>query len=713
MLQQISSLSAFSLLLLGTLPARVLADQILQTTGFSTCLEGSSIEVKSADVKYNADKKQVTFDVSGISKTSINVTAQLNVTAYGNNVYHNSFNPCEASTYVAQLCPVPSGSFSASGVQAIPPEYASMIPSIAFSVPDIAAQATLELKALDTGKNVACVTSQVSNGKSVNTPAVSYIAAGIAGAAFLVTGASALGAAASGGNTGGSGTMSPSFTEVFGVFQGFAMNGMLSVNYPPVYRSFTKNFAFSTGLIPWKQMQVSIDNFRSVTGGNLTEDSVEFLQNATLVYGSNGNAKRSMMLMLRDISTSANTTTNPEPTGSTSSIQSTVSGIKAYAEQLSVPQSNTFMTVLLIAACVIAVIVVGILLFKVILETWALFASFPQKLTGFREHYWGTMARTIVQLILVLYGIWTLYCIFQFTHGDSWAAKLLAGVTLGLFTGVLAFFTFKIWNCARRLKQFDGDASGLYEKKENWLKYSIFYDSYKKDFWWLFVPVIFYMFAKGCVLAAADGHGLTQSIAQLIIEALMLALLVWNRPFERKSGNVINIFIQVVRVLSVICILVFVEELGIAQTTQTVTGVVLIAVQSVLTGVLGILIVVNALIMMCKENPHRKRRKEAEKRNRDLDNLTPLDARNSLLMDPTDRPMNTSYTNDQKLPLVANSDTSMREAANPYAPTQHRYLNSTSSREGLVRGAEPFGDAPQHPTLPNVQGPGGYRGLAY
>lgn len=93
----------------------------------------------------------------------------------------------------------------------------------------------------------------------------------------------------------------------------------------------------------------------------------------------------------------------------------------------------------------------------------------------------------------------------------------------------------------------------------------------------------------------------------------MLGLLLWSRPFERKSGNVINIFIQVVRVLSVVCILVFVEELGIAQTTQTVTGLVLIVVQSVLTGLLAILIAVNAIILCCRENPHRKRRKELGK----------------------------------------------------------------------------------------------------
>lgn len=64
---------------------------------------------------------------------------------------------------------------------------------------------------------------------------------------------------------------------------------------------------------------------------------------------------------------------------------------------------------------------------------------------------------------------------------------------------------------------------------------------------------------------------------------------------------------------AVVCILVFVEELGIAQTTQTVTGLVLVVVQSALTGVLAILIAVNAIILCCKENPHRKRRKEAGK----------------------------------------------------------------------------------------------------
>lgn len=689
------------------------AAQILKTSGFTTCLSGSSITVNNVDIQYNNDNKTVSFDVSGTSTKSINVTAVLNVTAYGKAVYSNTFNPCDTATFVAQLCPVPVGTFGATGTQAIPAQYANQIPSIAFSVPDIAAQATLELKSLDTGENVACISSAVENGKTTNVPAVSYAMAGIAGAALVLTGVSALGAAAAGGSTGGVGTASPSFIDVITTMQGFAINGMMSVNMPPVYRNFAKNFAFSTGLIPIESVQTAIDNFRAKTGGNLTVNSVAALKNTTLSYsdGSSTVTRRNLGLWLRDIATSVSDNTTSATGNSTSEtkLQKTVLGIQAYAEQLTVPQTNTFMTVLLVVACVIAAIVVGILLFKVILETWSLFGSFPKSLTGFRKHYWGTVARTIVQLILVLYSVVVLYCIFQFTHGDSWAAQLLAGLTLGLFSAILGFFIFKIWQTANKLKKLEGDVSGLYEKKEHWIKYSLFYDCYKKNYWWSFVPFIIYMFAKGTVLAAADGHGLAQSIGQLTIEAVMLGLLVWNRPFERRSGNIINIFILVVRVLSVICILVFVEELGIAQTTQTVTGVVLIAVQSVLTGVLGILIAANAIILCCKENPHRKRRKELEKLNRETDNLTPLDARNSLLMDP--------YRNDPKNAFgkANNAESYMMQPANPHtgAVPLHAYRNTgpLESRENLVYGAAPLGGRDMSPTrqTPTVPDLGGYR----
>ena len=481
-----------------------------------------------------------------------------------------------------------------------------------------------------------------------------------------------------------------------------AMNGMHSVDYPPIYRKFAKNFGFSTGLIPWGSMQTSIDNFRKSTGGNLTRDSYEFLRNATLIYSdgattntSSNVARRGWELVVRQIKTSVNGTDGSDKSTSGSSTPKFVSGIQGYVEQYSVPEANTFMTVLLVFAIVLATVAVAILLFKVILEAWALFGKFPQKLTTFRKEYWRVMAQTITNLIFLLYSVWTLYSIFQFTHGDSWAAKTLAGVTLTVFTAILSYWTFRIWQVARRFKRMEGDVGALYENKETWKKYKIFYEDYKRGYWWLFIPVIIYMFAKGCVLASADGHGLVQTAGQLFIEAVMLALLLWSRPFDRRSGNWINIVIQVVRVLSVVCILLFASELGIAKPTKTVTGVILIAVQSSLTVVLAILIAVNAIITCVRENPHRRRRKEAEKNNlglldHDHDHVTPLDGRadSSILLQPTGYK---SYSPAQKKKRMSSPLGS--GAYEPYRgerqqqQQQHHYQDSSVD---LIKGAAPI-----------------------
>lgn len=509
------------------------------------------------------------------------------------------------------MFPVPSGTFGASGEQTIPDKFISQIPAIAFSVPDIDSQATMQLKAIDGGQDLACITSQVSNGQSLSTAGVQYIAAGIAGAALAVSGLASL----AGAGQAGAPSSSPTFGDIIGWFQAMAFNGMMSADVPGVYRSWSKNFAFSTGLIYWEGMQLSIDGFREKTGGNLTTNSVPFLKNATLVHvDQNVLTKRGLHNLVLWVRDDLNTNLNGTDDGQDDSkIMHTVKGIQGFVEEYTIPDGNAFMTVLLVFAIVIAAVTVGILLFKVILETWALFGSFPKRLTGFRKRYWWTLAKTLTNLVLLLYGVWVLYCVYQFKNGDSWAAKTLAGVTLGAFTAVLAFFTWKIWSIAKKYKKLEGDSSALYDNKEVWRKYSIFYENYKKSYWWIFIPTIIYMFARGAVIAGADGHGLAQAAGQLIVEALLLIVLLWVRPYSLKSGNWITIIIHVVRVLSVICILVFVEQLGMNQTTKTVTGLVLVVVQASLTGVLAILIAVNAIIICCKENPHRKKRKAAGK----------------------------------------------------------------------------------------------------
>lgn len=83
-----------------------LAADVLTTDGFTNCGNGTStINVQKIDISFDKSTSQVTFDVAGSSSQQQEVTASLVVLAYGIQVYANSFDPCDDSTKVDQLCP--------------------------------------------------------------------------------------------------------------------------------------------------------------------------------------------------------------------------------------------------------------------------------------------------------------------------------------------------------------------------------------------------------------------------------------------------------------------------------------------------------------------------------------------------------------------------------------------------------------------------------
>ena len=126
----------------------------------------------------------------------------------------------------------------------------------------------------------------------------------------------------------------PNFADILQWFQFVAFSGMYNVNFPPVYRSFCKNFAWSTGLISWGSMQVSIDNFRAKTGGNLTDMSYEFLKNATLVYQSASKINKRDL----DFGFGGNSSSTVNSTGAGPA--HLVSGIAAFTETLLIPSAK-------------------------------------------------------------------------------------------------------------------------------------------------------------------------------------------------------------------------------------------------------------------------------------------------------------------------------------------------------------------------------------
>lgn len=610
----------------------------------------------------------------------------MKIYAYGNKVLDEIVDLCNDN--VSELCPVQQGNVYASGVHAVPEKYTQYISEAAYMIPDLEGTITIDiLNASNPSQNLGCFHSAISNGKSTESSGVKYATLGLAAAALVIsaissasnsggggaaggagggpgpappvphplpTGAEGSGAAVPSGpgtNVAAGGWHPPGFVEFFSVMQGISISGMYSLNYPSAYRSFTQNMGWSTGIITWPGMQIGIDDFRKRTGGNLTASSYERLQNTTLVYrdadnanttdidvssanSSSSNVKRMFVeLFIRDDTNSTTNSTAASTSNSTSTetdssekkYVSIVTGIQAYVEKLTVPNTNTFMTLLIWWAIIVGICIAAILALKLFLEIWSIKGNKKNKFPGFRKRYWLFLASTLVRLVIIFYGLWTLYCIYQFKIGDAWGPMLLAGLLLGIMTIVLVGFTIRIAWLARVASTQKGGLEYLFKHKPWIRKYGLFYDQFKIKYWWCFIPTLLAAFGRNAFVALGYGNGLLQVIGQLVIDILLSLLFIFTMPFNTKMGNGINIAIQVVRVISLALLMTFAVQFNLNQIAATGIGMALIVIQAALTILLAILIMINAGVgiftMACsgrrkKQKLKKQQLEEEEKRRR-------------------------------------------------------------------------------------------------
>ncbi|KAK9474076.1 uncharacterized protein V1510DRAFT_374352 [Dipodascopsis tothii] len=608
------------------------ASNVISTGTYYSCSDSDYLDVSEFYLSYDKTSQNVTFNIAGTTTESLNVTATLEVTAYGKQVFSYSFDPCDYG--ISELCPIPAISVSASGEVNVPSEYADKIPSIAFLIPDLDGAAKLVLTS-DDNTTVACYESAISNGKTAKHTSVAVASAAIVGAALVASGVGALSSISSVGVVSAASALSVGLPEVMSWTQGLASNGMLSLSYPNVYSSFAQNFGWSVGLISWGTLETAIDDMRANTGGNTTVSSYAVLKNSTLVNsgsqayligtadsssGSTAAARLVRRLSIDGLDFSIGTGSS----NSSSTILATLEGIARYSDNMSVPNTNIFMTALVFFGIVVGAIVFALVAFKLALDLVSRCVPLKKGLESFRHRCFLFTSSTVVRVMLIVYSTWAIFCCYQFRLHDSKVSLALAVATLGLFTAVVVAYTTRIFVVAHKASRMPGGIEELYEHKPYVRRYGLFYGQYKSKYWWFFVPVTVAAVARGVITGLADGHGLIQVASQLGIEGVLVLAMLIARPFNTRSGNVINLMISVTRTISFVLLLVFVEELGVQEETSTVVGIVLIVIQALLTVMLAIMVVINLLLMLFKKQAPKTL--AAEKRvSEDLTELGPID----------------------------------------------------------------------------------------
>lgn len=476
------------------------------------------------------------------------------------------------------------------------------MPAIVYKIPDIDAMSNLKLLSEDTREVVACVENRVTNGITTDIPGLTYAAVAVAGSALILAAASSFlpghgpagpGPGTGAETTGGAGpsfSIGPTLADVLGWFQTMALDSMLSVNYPLGYRNFAKNFGFSVGLTPWSApLQPALDRFRADTGGDLTNNSVDALHYSVLEFPDGS------------LGTPGGSSQHGSDDGTTRLLRLPVGGTPALGALLGIPPGNIFMSALVALVVVAAVVLACAIALKLLLELWH--EAFPKRplprFDSFRRSHWAALGRLVTLVIWIFYSPWVWLCSDGFLS-DSGAVRALAAVSFVVSTAVLLAFSWKIWDIPRR---DGGSPAALFQDERNWARYSIFYSWYRREFWWVFLPTLVYKFARG-IISLLRRWGAPQVGVKLVAELAMLGLLVWSRPYVLRSGNAIGIMIQAVGTISAALVVVFLPELQPDETRDYILGLVLVAIQAGLSIILVILMVADALISMCKANPH-------------------------------------------------------------------------------------------------------------
>jgi hypothetical protein len=353
-----------SLLAALSLSSLAFAEDVIESNSLNSCQSGSNFTATLFNVAYTPKNNSITVNINGVSSITGNVTAQLEVIAYGFTIFNDTIDPCAEN--LAGFCPMQTGQINIETNIDVPSDVSSQLPGIAYSVPDLDGVVRVYVTSLDTNQVIACMEADLSNRKSVYQPAVGWATAVIAGAGLVAAGVT------SGlGHPNTAAHVAANAVSLFGFFQAQAIIGMTSVTMPPIVQSWTQNFQWSMGIIRIGFLQNIATWYQRATGGTpttylstLSTISVQVQKRAVAVKRS----LSSMAAVASYASRGARYLAKRADTTTTVADTKIVRGIDRVGFRAGIEQTNIFMTGLIFFIFILFMTAILVALTKAILD---------------------------------------------------------------------------------------------------------------------------------------------------------------------------------------------------------------------------------------------------------------------------------------------------------------------------------------------------------
>ncbi|ORY77044.1 hypothetical protein BCR37DRAFT_383050 [Protomyces lactucae-debilis] len=591
----------------------------LSTSALQTCMDNSGLSATEFNVVFTPNNNTLSFSITAKSIISGNVVVYLEVYAYGLRVVQRTIDPCESD--IDQLCPVEAGNINPSGNVKVGSDVIGQIPGIAFTVPDVDAWVKVVINDTATGKQVACLRADITNGRSVDVEAVAWVTAGIAAIALLVSiivsGLSHPNAAAH---------VATNAVALLLYFQGQAIVGTLAVTYPPIVRSWTQNFAWSLGIINVGWMQDIFTWYIKSSGGSPST----FLNSGkllTIVL-----SKRDVImdsLMSRDVGSSlAKRAVAKDPSANVD----VLSGIDRLAYVAGIEDTNLFITGISWYMILIGVAVLALLLFKGIITLLTRKGKLSQdKFIEFRQGWKIVLKGMIFRLVLVSYPAVTLLCVWELTVRHSAGCVVLAIAILVVMSGLLGYAAFRVVRLARRSLELHKNAAYiLFSDPKQLSRWGFLYVQFRAAVYWFVIPLLAYLLLKGIIAGAGQGSQYFQAGALLAIEVIYFLMVVIIKPFMDKRTNIFNYAIVSVNALNAIIILFLTDVFKLKGIVRGAMGVIFFVLNAIFATILLIMIICSCCYALFAKNPDIRYQRMKDERNSYLKSKINLDSTTEL-----------------------------------------------------------------------------------
>ncbi|KAK5265681.1 putative flavin carrier protein 3 [Exophiala xenobiotica] len=590
-----------SLLAALSLSSLAFAEDVIESNSLNSCQSGSNFTATLFNVAYTPKNNSITVNINGVSSITGNVTAQLEVIAYGFTILNDTIDPCADN--LAGFCPMQTGQINIETNIAVPSDVSSQVPGIAYSVPDLDGVVRVYVTSLDTNQVIACMEADLSNRKSVYQPAVGWATAVIAGAGLVAAGVT------SGlGHPNTAAHVAANAVSLFGFFQAQAIIGMTSVTMPPIVQSWTQNFQWSMGIIRIGFLQNIATWYQRATGGTpttylstLSTISVQVQKRAVAVKRS----LSSMAAVASYASRGARYLAKRADTTTTVANTKIVRGIDRVGFRAGIEQTNIFMTGLIFFIFILFMTAILVALTKAILDGCAKAGWMKSdKFLEFRNGWKIVIKGILFRLVLLGFVQMSVLCLWELVERDSAAEVVLALVVFISMAAALGWASFKVIQLAKKsVTMHKNPAYILYSDPQCLNKWGFLYVQYRATAYYFVVAVLCYIVAKAVFIAFAQKSPVAQAIGLVVVEAVALIGVSVIRPFMDKKTNVFNISIASVNFLNAIFLLVFSDAFGQPEMVSGVMGVIFALYNVIFAAVLLIMVLVASIYAIASKNP--------------------------------------------------------------------------------------------------------------